>query len=121
MACHLVQRTALVEKHQCPSPPILQQLGRASESHRSLRARIIPFFMQSTLNTSWTPSDYYRGSRLPRYGPPNTRDQLRGAHDLALVHDERADHDAPIRLQPPLVSCIALFGGSLVTPNGRSS
>jgi hypothetical protein len=49
MACHLVQRTALVEKHQCPSPPILQQLGRASESHRSLRARIIPFFMQYPL------------------------------------------------------------------------
>src|SRR5512147_2234342 len=34
---------------------------------------------------------------------PNTRDQLRGAHD-------RADEGASIRVQPPLVSCIALFG-----------
>jgi hypothetical protein len=42
--------------------------------------------------------------------PSNTRDQLRGAHDLALAHDERADHGASTRLQPPLVSCIALFG-----------
>ncbi len=48
---------------------------------------------------------------------PNTRDQLRGAHDLALVHDDRADHYAPIRLQPPLVSCIALFD-SWFTPAG---
>jgi hypothetical protein len=51
-------------------------------------------------------------------GPPpsstglsNTRDQLRGAHDLTLVHDDSADEDAPTRLQPPLVSCIALLGG----------
>jgi hypothetical protein len=39
----------------------------------------------------------------------NTRDQLRGAHDLALVHDDLADDDASTRLQPPLVSCIALL------------
>jgi hypothetical protein len=39
--------------------------------------------------------------------PPNTADQLRGAHDPALVHDELADHGASTRLQPPLVSaCI---------------
>ena len=41
--------------------------------------------------------------------PSNTRDQLRGAHDLTLVHDERSDKGAAICLQPPLVSCIALF------------
>ena len=44
--------------------------------------------------------------------PHDTRDQLRGAHDRALVHDDRADHGASTRLQPPLVSCIALFGGA---------
>jgi hypothetical protein len=45
-------------------------------------------------------------------GSSNTRDQLRGAHDRTTTHDDRADHDAPTRLQPPLVSCIALLGGS---------
>ena len=43
--------------------------------------------------------------------PPNTRDQLRRAHGLTLVHDDPADDDAPIRIQPPFVSCITLFGG----------
>jgi hypothetical protein len=48
--------------------------------------------------------------------PPNTRDQLRGAHDLALVLGERvADDDASTRIQPPLVSCIALFGGTFIS------
>ena len=50
------------------------------------------------------------------HGRSNTRDQLRGAHDLALIHDDRADHDASARIQPPLVSCIALFAG-LVIPS----
>ncbi len=45
------------------------------------------------------------------YESSNTRDQLRGAHDRALVQNDSADDDAPTRLQPPLVSCIALFGG----------
>jgi len=45
--------------------------------------------------------------------PSNTRDQLRGAHDLTLVHDDRADNDASTRLQPPLVSCIALFDAAV--------
>ncbi len=55
--------------------------------------------------------------------PDNTRDQLRGAHDLALVHDDRADDDAPMRFQPPLVSCIALFGNVARpwTGNARSA
>jgi hypothetical protein len=44
----------------------------------------------------------------------NTRDQLRGVHDLALVHDDRADRAASTRLQPPLVSCIALFCGGAI-------
>jgi hypothetical protein len=48
---------------------------------------------------------------IPFSCPPNTRDQLRGAHDLTLVPDDRADHNASTRLQPPLVSCIALFDG----------
>ncbi len=30
--------------------------------------------------------------------------------DLAFVHDDRADHGASTRLQPPFVSCIALVG-----------
>jgi hypothetical protein len=47
---------------------------------------------------------------------PNTRDQLRGAHDLTLVHDDRSDDDAPTRIQPPLVSCIALFGSASLDP-----
>jgi hypothetical protein len=46
---------------------------------------------------------------------PNTRDQLRGAHDLALVHNDRATHGASTRLQPPLVSCIALLARSLIS------
>jgi hypothetical protein len=52
---------------------------------------------------------------VPRspYEASNTRDQLRGAHDLALVHDDPVgDDDASTRPQPPLVSCIALFGGA---------
>jgi hypothetical protein len=52
-------------------------------------------------------------SALSASYPSNTRDQLRGAHDLALVHDERADDDASTRLQPPLVSCIALFDSTV--------
>jgi len=36
----------------------------------------------------------------------NTADKLRGAHGVAHVHDDRADHDARTRLQPPLVSFI---------------
>ncbi len=45
--------------------------------------------------------------------PPNTRDQLRRAHDLTLAHDGLvADDDAPIRIQPPFVSCITLFDGA---------
>jgi hypothetical protein len=44
-------------------------------------------------------------------GPPKTRDQLRGAHDHAPPHDDLADEDVSIRIQPPLVSWIALFGG----------
>jgi len=54
-----------------------------------------------------------RVALAPPSGPPNTRDQLRGAHDLALLPDDRADHNAPTRLPPPLVSCIALLGGSV--------
>ena len=46
--------------------------------------------------------------------PPNTRDQLRGAHDLTLGHDYRADYGAFTRYQPPLVCCIALFAGSVI-------
>jgi hypothetical protein len=46
---------------------------------------------------------------IPGIGPSNTRDQLRGAHDLALVHDDLTDEHVAIRVQPPLVSCIALF------------
>jgi geranylgeranyl pyrophosphate synthase len=49
----------------------------------------------------------------PTKGGSNTRDQLRGAHDLTLVHDDVADDDAFTRLQPPLVSCIALFGNAV--------
>ena len=63
------------------------------------------------------PRDGWRGARpgaadasCPDQGPQNTRDQLRGAHDLALVHHDPADQDASTRIQPPLVSCIALFG-----------
>ena len=46
---------------------------------------------------------------------PNTRDKLRGAHDPTMVlqhHDTvaTAAYHAPLRLQPPLVSFIALFG-----------
>jgi hypothetical protein len=53
-----------------------------------------------------------------RDGPSNTRDQLRGAHDLALVHDDLvSDDDAPTRLQPPLVSCIALLDGAAHSPH----
>jgi hypothetical protein len=48
-----------------------------------------------------------------RARPPNTRDQLRGVHDLTLEHDDGADDSAPTRFQPPLVSCIALFGGAI--------
>jgi hypothetical protein len=45
--------------------------------------------------------------------PQNTRDQLRGVHDLTLEHDDGADDSASTRVQPPLVSCIALFDSSL--------
>jgi hypothetical protein len=45
--------------------------------------------------------------------PSNTRDQLRGAHDLTIAHDERSDDGATIRLRPPFVSCIALFGNAV--------
>ena len=44
---------------------------------------------------------------------PNARDQLRSAHDLTLVHDERSDEGATTRLQPRFVSCIALLGGAV--------
>ena len=37
--------------------------------------------------------------------PPNTRDQLRRAHDLTTVHDDLvAGEDATTRVQPPFVS-----------------
>ena len=52
--------------------------------------------------------------------PPNTRDQLRGAHDLTLVHDERAEYGASTRLQPPLVSCIALLGDAAALEESES-
>jgi hypothetical protein len=39
------------------------------------------------------------------------------AHDLALAHDDRADYIAFTRLQPPLVSCIALLGPAEALPN----
>jgi hypothetical protein len=60
------------------------------------------------------PGNLSRPSVLSPRGRANTRDQLRGAHDLALVYDDRADHGAATRLQPPLVSsCIALLGGPI--------
>ncbi len=65
-------------------------------------------------------SDYVAGSPFPSLlltRPSNTRDQLRGVHDPTLVHADRADHGASTRLQPPLVSCIALLGG---TPHLRA-
>jgi hypothetical protein len=47
----------------------------------------------------------------PASGRSNTRDQLRSAHDLTLVHDERSDESVTTRLQPRFVSCIASLDG----------
>ena len=51
----------------------------------------------------------------------NTRDKLRGAHDPMMVlggNDTVATglYHAPLRLHPPLVSFIALFGSLRICP-----
>ena len=48
----------------------------------------------------------------PRLSVEHCGSAARGARPC-LVHDDRADHDAPTRLQPPLVSCIRLLARSL--------
>ena len=62
-------------------------------------------------SADWT---LFAAHSFPPPRPPNTRDQLRGVHDLTLVHDDRADHGATIRLQPPLVTWTALFDGASI-------
>jgi hypothetical protein len=51
----------------------------------------------------------------------NTRDQLRSAHDLTLVHDARSDEDATTPLPPRFVSCIALLGRPFITQERQES
>ena len=44
----------------------------------------------------------------------NTGDQLRRAHNLTTDRDDAADDSASIRIQPPFVSCITLFGDTVI-------
>ena len=60
----------------------------------------------------------YCRSPIANSRPPNTRDKLRGAHDRTMVLGAgttvaAAAYHAPLRLHPPLVSFIALFGGGV--------
>jgi hypothetical protein len=76
----------------------------------ALRSRLGQRALPSLRGQSHPYATSLSGWSVRSFGLPNTRDQLRSAHDHTHTHDERADESATTRLQPRFVSCIALFG-----------
>ena len=101
-------------------------MGRA-DGYRSADERIRPAASRSARRTARSSMSEWSSAMpsLRQPGRPNTADQLRGAHDLALARGAAgrgmADHDAPARLQPPLVCCIRLFYSAVRFPTTSSS
>jgi hypothetical protein len=57
---------------------------------------------------------------LSLLGPPNTRDQLRGAHDLAPVHDDPADVVLPLASNRPSSAASRCYPAPLPEASGEA-